>query len=146
MQFFGILILITGLLAGIPQSSAEETIAPSNPKDQQAPSNGSIKDTTIKTEMTKQRVTDLKIQAERPGSAIRIHPETIDVTVLGPLSDPNAANDLKKNIFVYIALTESAPGIYARPARIILPEGYVLIDATPEVFLVESNPIETPTP
>lgn len=135
--FFGLLILLAALIAATPQSSAEEAIAPSKPKTRQTPSNGAITDTTIKTEMTKQRVTNLKIQAERPGAAIRIHPQTIDITVLGPLSDPGEANDLKKNIFAYIDLSQSAPGVYARPARIILPEGYVLIDATPEIFVVE---------
>ena len=143
--FLGLLILLATLIAATPQSSAEEAIAPSKPRPRQTPSSAAITDTTIKTEMTKQRVTNLKIQAERPGAAIRIHPQTIDIIVLGPLSDPSEANDFKKSVFAYIDLNQSAPGVCARPARIVLPEGYVLIDAIPEIFVVEIKPTENTT-
>ena len=148
---FLVLSLLAGLYGGIPRPSTAESVDPVqntqimptiNTSSNKIPKDQTITDTTIKTEMSKQRVRDLKIQVPTNGANIRIHPQTIDIIVLGPTFDMDQDNELKKNIHAYIRLNQSKPGLYARPARIILPEGYVMIDATPQVFIVEIKPAE----
>lgn len=99
-----------------------------------------ITDTTIKNETMKREVKNLNIQAKNAPENIRIHPRTINLTVLGPPSDPTEDESLRNDIFVYIDMEKLTPGIYVRPARIILPEEYIMIDATPEIFVIEIKP------
>ena len=155
LSLFWILIILAGLYGAVPRPSTAESIDPAqnapnlplvNPQPNEIQKKQTITDTTIKTEMSKQRVRDLKIQVPTNGPSICLHPQTIDLTVLGPTFDPSQNNNLKKNISAYIRVNKTKPGLYARPARIILPQGYVLVEATPQVFIVEIKSTKNTTP
>ena len=114
------------------QPTAEET-APVNGK----PDTSLITDTPIKNGNTQKHLKNMAIHVEKPGANVRVHPPSIAITVLGPPPEPKADEALRQAAFVYIDAEGLAPGIYVRPARIILPDGYVLIDAAPELFVLE---------
>jgi len=135
-----LLVLIYSL--GLP-AAAEEAVDPSNSRVEENgpipgdPDKAVITDAPIKNGAAKQEITHLPIHAEKSGTVIRVHPPAIDVTLLGPPPEPKAGNALKKAVFAYIRVKGLAPGVYVRPTRMILPDGYVLIDAAPELFVVE---------
>lgn len=110
------------------------------------PEQSKITDVSIENGPSKQQLTNLPVHAEKTGAAIRIHPPTIDITLLGPPAEPKEADEVKNAAFAYIQTNGLAAGIYVRPARIILPDGYVLTDAKPELFVVEITEEEQTPP
>ncbi len=101
-----------------------------------------ITDMSITNGTTKRLVKDKKIQAKNAPDNIRIYPPTIDIIVLGPPFDLAQNKGLQNDISAYINTEGLTPGIYVRPARIILPEEYVMVDANPEIFVIEIQPNE----
>ncbi|MFO7838786.1 MAG: hypothetical protein R6X08_04725 [Desulfosalsimonadaceae bacterium] len=72
--------------------------------------------------------------------AAKIHPGTISITILGPDAAEVGTDDtLRKRISVYVDAAKAPEGISVKPARIRLPDGYVLIKADPELFLLDLN-------
>ncbi|MDZ7833296.1 MAG: hypothetical protein U5L07_16235 [Desulfobacterales bacterium] len=145
-----LMLLALAGASGFPADTQEETdpssrrFKDSRPVPDKAAQ--SITDVPIENGPIKQQLMSLPIHAEKTGAAIRIHPPSIDITLLGPASEPKAPDELKNAAFAYIQANGLAAGIYVRPARIILPEGYVLIDARPELFVVEIAEAEETAP
>jgi len=110
------------------------------------PGNSVITDAPIENGDIKKHLKNLPIQIEKPGASIRVHPQSISITVLGPPPEPKEGDLLGKAAFAYIETEGLATGVYVRPARIILPNGYVLIDAVPELFVLEITAAEDTTP
>ncbi len=68
-----------------------------------------------------------------------IHPRRIDMTVR--ISTKHFPDGLpQKNIDAYVDLKGMAPGIYAKPVTIDLPEGAFLIKASPKIFVIKIHP------
>jgi hypothetical protein len=88
--------------------------------------------------VTRHPIKAVPIQALPRADKIRINPAAIDLTLLGPPSgETHDLTDLRGEILAYIDVESLDPGMYVKPARIRLPSGYVLIQADPEVFVVE---------
>lgn len=119
--------------AGEPSSAEETETAPVHGK----PDTPVITDAPIKKGNTQKHLKNMPIHVEKPGATVRVHPPSIAITVLGRRPQPKADEAIRKTAFVYIDAEGLAPGVYVRPARIILPDGYVLIDAAPELFVLE---------
>ena len=85
----------------------------------------------------KHQFKDLPIKLHSTSVKARLHPRAVTITILGPALEPAKKAALKKKIIAYIDLTKVSPGVYVRPAKIRLPPGYVLLDAKPEIFVVE---------
>ncbi|MBW1847431.1 MAG: hypothetical protein JRJ27_09875 [Deltaproteobacteria bacterium] len=65
-----------------------------------------------------------------------ISPAVIEIKVKGPINELNKF-DASINIKVHIDLKELKPGIYMKPAAILLPVDITLIHVEPEIFTVE---------
>ncbi len=87
--------------------------------------------------ISKQRFKNLEIQIYNNSRKTLVHPRTIAITILGPPFDPGRAAALENEIAAYINVAGFSPGFYVRPAKVLLPKGYVLVDANPELFVVE---------
>ena len=85
----------------------------------------------------KHRFANLPITLRGKSEKARLHPRSLSITILGPAVDPAEKAALKKKIIAYIDLARIRPGVYVKPAKIRLPPGYVLLDAKPEIFVVE---------
>jgi len=99
-----------------------------------------ITDTTIKNGTTKRLIKNIDVQIKNATENVRIHPRTIDITIIGPPLDPTTEGGLKNDIVVYIDIKRRTSGICVKPARVVLPGEYVMIEATPEIFIVEIKP------
>lgn len=93
-------------------------------------------------EIRKHVVADIELNAANEAVPVQIHPRTITITILGPSAD----GQLRKRITAYVDNTQLSAGVYVRPAKIRLPEGYVLVDARPEIFVLEINPEKKSNP
>lgn len=93
-------------------------------------------------EIRKHVVEDMELNPANEAVPVRIHPRTITITVLGPSAD----EALRNQITAYIDNTHLRAGVYVRPAKIRLPGGYVLVDARPEIFVLEIKPEKKPNP
>ena len=133
MKPFLISLMLIALIHSPGLSVKAEEAAPVNGK----PDTSVITDTPIKNGDTQKHLTNMPIHVEKPGATVRVHPQSIAITVLGPRPEPKADEAIRQATFVYIDAAGLASGVYIRPARIILPDGYVLIDAAPELFVLE---------
>ncbi len=94
---------------------------------------------TIEAQVVVKKYENIPVNGRNTMYPYDIQPSTIDVTVKGPelaLADLALENSLQ----AYVDLTDLAPGVYARRAKINLPIGLTLVDATPGVFTVTINP------
>jgi len=65
-----------------------------------------------------------------------ISPTEIEIKIKGPINELDAL-DANKTINVHIDLNGLQPGIYMKPAVILLPVNIVLIQVEPEIFTVK---------
>lgn len=96
----------------------------------------------VRVEITIQEKIDIRdfqnitVQGLHTKYSYHISPATIKIKVKGP---SNALNnpDIAKKLNVHIDLKNLQPGIYMKPASIVLPVGITLIQVEPEIFSVE---------
>jgi len=79
---------------------------------------------------------DILVQGQGTPYTYRITPPKIDIEVKGPV---NVLKKLSadKGINVYVELKGLKPGVYARPAAIILPLKTTLVGVKPKIFTVK---------
>lgn len=101
---------------------------------------------TMRVEIILQEKTDIRkfqgvpVKGLNTHYAYRISPSAIDIQVKGPVKSLDQL-DTGKNIKVHIDLKELEPGIYMKPATIVLPVDISLMKVNPEIFTVEiGNP------
>ena len=96
----------------------------------------------IKPKILEEDFHDIPIHGKNPSYPYIIRPNTIDVRVEGH-SKLFPAGLSPTDVNAYIDLRGMMPGIYVKPVTINLPDGAVLIEATPKVFTIQVHP--TPT-
>lgn len=85
---------------------------------------------------------DVPVKGLNTGYTYHIFPSSIEIQVKGPVKSIDQL-DADKSIKVHIDLKELDPGIYVKPAIIVLPVDISLIKVEPKIFTVEiSNPSE----
>jgi len=110
--------------------------------DTQPPPDNMFTEMAIDKKISKHVMKNIEIHASSQTVPTRIHPQTITITILGPPFEPVDPASFKKKIAAYVNVEHLTAGVYVKPARIKLPEGYVLVDARPEIFLLEIKPEE----
>lgn len=85
------------------------------------------------------QIRDVPIYGKNTQYSYTIHPRAIDVTVR--ILTKHFPDGLpRKNIDAYVDMKGMAPGIYAKPVTIDLPEGAFLLKASPKVFVIKIQP------
>ena len=112
---------------------------PATPNTEPHPDN-MFTEMAIDKKISKHVMKDIEIHASSQSLPTRIHPQTITITILGPPFESVDAASFKKKIAAYVNVEHLSAGVYVKPARIKLPEGYVLVEARPEIFLLEIKP------
>jgi hypothetical protein len=111
------------------------------------PAGGFLNELPYQPEVSRHTVEAVNIQAHHAQFETRVHPETIKLTILGSAAQPAVPEmELRERITAYIAVDRLKPGVYVKPAKIRLPDGFALIDASPEIFVVEIAPGENGGP
>jgi len=135
MDWFRLLILIPALFLLLLVSRADLP-----PADNPAFAAGAIRKGAFSRGVDLKRIQELKVHIKNQTGAVEIHPRRIALTVLGPDGEAEGADALRERISVYVDAAQASAGISVKPARIRLPDGYVLIKADPQLFLLEISP------
>jgi len=90
----------------------------------------------IHKKIIEKKFQNIKIYSRHAPYDCVIRPDKINITVSGPFLSL-AKKNIKKDVEVYIDLSGLKPGIYVKPATILLPEGISLVVADPQLFTVE---------
>jgi len=91
---------------------------------------------TIQQKMDTRNISDIRIKGLHSPYPYQISPDRIEIKVKGPENELDKLN-AGESIDVHIDLKDLQPGIYMKPATILLPVGITLIQVEPEIFTVE---------
>ena len=128
----GTLLILLLQAGGAPKAAANPSVTSGA-----AAATSFFEDFSQNQKVRKHRFTDIPIKLRGQSAKVRLHPRTITITILGPAFDPAKKAALEKKIEAYIELASVSTGVSVKPAKIRLPRGYVLLDAKPEIFVVE---------
>lgn len=140
MNWFRLVILIPALFLLLLVSRAD--LPAGNP----AFAAGALQKGALSRGVDRKRIQEMKVHIKNQTGAAKIHPRSIALTVLGPDGEAEGADALRDRISVYVDAAQASAGISVKPARIRLPDGYVLITADPQLFLLEISPKGAKTP
>ncbi|MDD2389040.1 MAG: CdaR family protein [Desulfobacterales bacterium] len=90
---------------------------------------------SIQDKIARKHFYNIRINGKNTPYQYLITPSSIDIQVKGPVNILDHL-DIEKDIQVFVDLDELSPGVYVRPASIILPVDTTLVSVTPEIFTI----------
>ena len=101
-----------------------------------SPSDTILVEISIQEEVDIREFQAITVKGVNTRYSYHISPSLIEIKVKGPINELNKL-DANTNIKIHIDLKELKPGIYMKPAAILLPVDITLIQVEPEIFTVE---------